>query len=45
MLPTAYLLWFFERFREKDGEYFFKTYTDSLWFTINSMATVRKNNL
>jgi hypothetical protein len=41
LLPTAYLLWVVERFIETNGQYFFKTYTDSLWFTINSMATVR----
>lgn len=45
MLPTTYLLWIFEKSIETDGQYFFKTYTDSLWFTVNSMATVRKNNL
>lgn len=43
LLPTAYLLWIVERSIEKNGEYFFKTYIDSLWFTINSMATVRTN--
>lgn len=42
LLPTAYLLWIVERAIETNGQYFFKTYTDSLWFTINSMATVRK---
>jgi len=42
LLPTSYLLWIVERFIETNGQYFFKTYTDSLWFTINSMATVRK---
>jgi hypothetical protein len=41
LLPTAYLLWIVERSIETNGQYFFKTYTDSLWFTINSMATVR----
>ena len=41
LLPTAYLLWIVERFIETNGQYFFKTYTDSLWFTINSMATVK----
>lgn len=41
LLPTAYLLWFVERHIETNGQYFFKTYTDSIWFTLNSMATVR----
>ena len=41
MLPTAYLLWLVERHvANKDQEFFFLTYTDSLWYTINSMATV-----
>lgn len=44
ILPTAYLLWVVERAIETNGQYFFKTYTDSLWFTINSMATVGKLN-
>jgi hypothetical protein len=44
LLPTAYFLWIVERFIETNGQYFFKTYTDSLWFTINSMATVSKKN-
>jgi hypothetical protein len=42
VLPTAYLLWIVERTIETDGKYFFRTYTDSLWFTINSMATVNE---
>ncbi len=45
LLPTAYLLWIVERSIETNGLYFFKTYTDSLWYTINSMATVRRNLL
>jgi len=45
LLPTAYLLWVVERFIKTGEQYFFKTYTDSLWFTINSMATVRKKIL
>ncbi|UJR22713.1 hypothetical protein I4U23_025747 [Adineta vaga] len=40
MLPTAYLLWIVERFVKSDDQYFFRTYTDSLWFTVNSMATI-----
>ncbi|CAF2803370.1 unnamed protein product [Rotaria sp. Silwood2] len=40
LLPTAYFLWITERFIETDGKFFFQTYTDSLWFTINSMATI-----
>lgn len=40
MLPTAYLLWVVEESIETDGKFFFRTYVDSLWFTINSMATV-----
>lgn len=44
VLPTAYLMWIVEQSIETNGQYFFKTYTDSLWFTINSMATVRKPN-
>lgn len=40
ILPTAYLLWVVERAIETNGQYFFRTYTDSIWFTINSMATV-----
>lgn len=40
MLPTAYLLWIVERSIKTNDLYFFKTYTDSLWYTINSMATV-----
>jgi hypothetical protein len=44
LLPTAYLLWIVERFIETNGQYFFKTYIDSLWFTINSMATVRRKS-
>ena len=44
LLPTAYLLWIVERFIETNGQFFFKTYTDSLWFTINSMATVRTSS-
>jgi hypothetical protein len=44
VLPTAYILWIVEKSIETNGQYFFKTYTDSLWFTINSMATVRKKN-
>lgn len=42
VLPTTYLLWVVERAIETNGQYFFKTYSDSLWFTLNSMATVRK---
>ena len=41
LLPTAYLLWIVERSVQTNGQFFFRTYTDSLWFTINSMATVR----
>ncbi|CAF1541892.1 unnamed protein product [Rotaria sordida] len=40
VLPTAYFLWITERFIETDGKYFFQTYVDSVWFTINSMATI-----
>ncbi|CAF0890295.1 unnamed protein product [Adineta ricciae] len=40
MLPTAYLLWIVERSIKTNDLYFFQTYTDSLWFTINSMATI-----
>lgn len=45
LLPTAYFLWMVERHIETNGQFFFKTYSDSLWFTINSMATVIKNIL
>lgn len=41
MLPTAYLLWVVERDIQTDEKFFFKTFTDSLWYTINSMATVK----
>ena len=44
MLPTAYLLWIVERSIKTNDLYFFRTYTDSLWFTINSMATVNMNS-
>ncbi|CAF4913427.1 unnamed protein product, partial [Rotaria sp. Silwood1] len=40
LLPTSYFLWITERFIETDGKYFFQTYVDSVWFTINSMATI-----
>ena len=40
LLPTAYILWIIEQSIETKGDYFFRTYTDSLWFTINSMATI-----
>ncbi|CAF1276349.1 unnamed protein product [Rotaria magnacalcarata] len=40
LLPTAYFLWLVERHVETNGQFFFKTYTDSVWFTINSMATI-----
>lgn len=40
MFPTAYLLWIVERYIKTNEQYFFRTYTDSLWFTLNSMATV-----